>query len=124
MTDTVDIIHKLLKLATNNPNEQEAHSAALRAARLIEQHAIVLTLPERPCPSYTAERQARADAEAKAYKYKQGREQEDRDRADYERRTHQRSRIRAEAAAGRFKVYEGESLSDFMHRTLGHRSKW
>lgn len=45
MHPTIDRIQKLLRLATNNPNDAEARSAALAAAKLIMEHKCVLTLP-------------------------------------------------------------------------------
>lgn len=40
--ETIDLIQKLLALATNNPNEEEAKLAALKAAQLIVESAIPL----------------------------------------------------------------------------------
>lgn len=52
MADTIDQIRKLLALALNNPNEEEARSAAMQAARLIEKHNVTMggqavTIPTR-----------------------------------------------------------------------------
>lgn len=38
--DTTDLIHKLISLATNNPNEAEASAAALKAVQLIKENGI------------------------------------------------------------------------------------
>ncbi len=49
--NTLDLVQKLIRLATNNPNEQEAMRAALKACRLVVEHKVVLSLggaPERP----------------------------------------------------------------------------
>jgi hypothetical protein len=47
----VDRIEKLLRLATNNPNEEEARSAALSAAKLIVAHQFVIGRPATPTPA-------------------------------------------------------------------------
>lgn len=40
--ETIDLIEKLIRLATNNPNEEEARSAALKAVTLIINSNITL----------------------------------------------------------------------------------
>jgi protein required for attachment to host cells len=40
MAETIDIIHKLMALAMNNPNEEEARSAAYRAVAMLTEHEI------------------------------------------------------------------------------------
>lgn len=40
MADTIEVIHKLIALAMNNPSEEEARSAAYRAVALITEHQI------------------------------------------------------------------------------------
>lgn len=40
MANQLDIIQKLIALATNNPSEAEAAAAALKAVRLIQRHNI------------------------------------------------------------------------------------
>lgn len=60
MTDdeAIDRIGKLLKLATNNPNEAEARSAAFQAVTLIAKHGLVVGRPvavrqwHAPSPDY------------------------------------------------------------------------
>lgn len=37
-----ELVEKLIRLATNNPNEEEATAAALRAVRLIAEHQILI----------------------------------------------------------------------------------
>lgn len=38
--DTIDIIQKLMALALNNPNEEEARSAAYRAVAMLVEHQV------------------------------------------------------------------------------------
>lgn len=40
-TTPLDLCHKLIALATNNPNEEEAKLAALKAVKLIKQHNLL-----------------------------------------------------------------------------------
>lgn len=60
MADTIDIVHKLIALATNNPNEAEAMAAALKAVQLIQQNNIPLGIvrPSRAKASWTAQEEA------------------------------------------------------------------
>lgn len=51
----LDRIDKLIALATNNPNEEEARTAAMQAVKLIREHScsIALAAHEQPrAPSY------------------------------------------------------------------------
>jgi hypothetical protein len=45
LPDALDRIGKLIRLATNNPNEQEAMRAALQACKLLVQHRCDISLP-------------------------------------------------------------------------------
>lgn len=47
----LDKIRKLIALATNNPNEEEARSAALKAIQLMVEHDVDITLPAVAAPS-------------------------------------------------------------------------
>jgi hypothetical protein len=47
----IHLIGKLIRLATNNPNEQEAAAAALKACKLMIQHKAVITLPGESLPN-------------------------------------------------------------------------
>lgn len=52
MADTLDRINKLIALALNNPNEEEARSAAMAAVKSIRENSIVLS--EKPtAPTFT-----------------------------------------------------------------------
>lgn len=44
-TAPIDLCHKLIALATNNPNEEEAKLAALKAVRLIKEHNLLPGAP-------------------------------------------------------------------------------
>lgn len=41
MADPLDLAKKLMALALNNPNEQEARSAALKAVQVIHEHKLL-----------------------------------------------------------------------------------
>lgn len=56
MADPTEIVHKLIALALNNPNEEEARSAAYRAVAMIEENQIPLggkTTAARTAPTMT-----------------------------------------------------------------------
>lgn len=51
--DAVERIIKLVRLAGNNPNDEEARTAALMACRLMVEHEVLVRAPgesERPVP--------------------------------------------------------------------------
>lgn len=51
MANILDRIEKLVALALNNPNEEEARSAALKALQMMREHKATITMP-RPQPAY------------------------------------------------------------------------
>ena len=44
----IERVMKLVRLALHNPNEEEARSAALKALTLMNEHRMVLSLPQTP----------------------------------------------------------------------------
>jgi hypothetical protein len=42
MADALDTVNKLMALALNNPNVEEARSAALKAVQMIREHKLVV----------------------------------------------------------------------------------
>lgn len=51
VADVLDLIQKFLRLATSNPEENEARNSAVKAAKLIMEHKVVLSLPgQAPAP--------------------------------------------------------------------------
>jgi hypothetical protein len=73
----INKINKLMALALNNPSEEEARSAALKAVRLIAEHKAVVSLPapkqplsawwSQPPPNNTIDYAAVQDAMRRAY---------------------------------------------------------
>lgn len=49
-TGPLALIEKLMRLALNNPNDEEARSAAMKCLRLMAEHNATITLPQ-PMPT-------------------------------------------------------------------------
>lgn len=50
MADPLDTVTKLIALALNNPNEEEARSAALKAVKMIRENGFTLMRPATVAP--------------------------------------------------------------------------
>lgn len=50
MADALDTVTKLMALALNNPNAEEARSAALKAVQMIHEHKLLVSRDARPSP--------------------------------------------------------------------------
>jgi hypothetical protein len=69
MADALDTVKKLMALALNNPNAEEARSAALKAVQMIRAHGIILQLHQVPAPTLTQASLADAMRQARAKTY-------------------------------------------------------
>lgn len=80
----LDLIQKLMRLATNNPHPEEASAAALKAVQLILENKVTLTLPQSQAPPATKDSISYEDV---VEVYKQAAKEADRYSSRYQSRS-------------------------------------